>query len=107
MTKQDEANNRRARLIVWKVNEQTNDYDAIDEVAKMLNGFGYEEVWRTPTINSNDPEAREKALLCKLYEIQENLADMLDKGVDDPHYVEFNSLVERLEKYIQNRMQII
>lgn len=43
---------------------------------------------------------KEQELLQKLYECQEMMEDLLDKGKDDKHYLLMEIVIERLEEHI-------
>lgn len=46
-------------------------------------------------------ERSEKDLLRKMYDIQERMLPLLDKGRDDPDFKSLERMIDRLEKYIQ------
>lgn len=53
--------------------------------------------------NQADPRKRdveEKELLKLMYEVQERMEKLLDKGTEDKHYLLMEILIERLEKYL-------
>lgn len=50
---------------------------------------------------------REQQLLRKMYECREEMADLLDDGEEDPHYVIMGELIKRLEKYLQGNQGLI
>jgi hypothetical protein len=52
-------------------------------------------------------EQREQALLRNLYEIQDELGELLDDGEKDPHYVLMTTLIERLEEHLKGRQSTI
>lgn len=94
-----------AAEVVTLVNETSNDYDARDNVQDLLIDIITDKV--SQTITSNKIAPREQNLLDKLYEVQDELVELLDAGQEDPEYIKFVNLVERLETYIQSQMQII
>jgi hypothetical protein len=50
---------------------------------------------------------KEQMLLSRLYECQEMMADLLDKGREDKHYFLIEILIKRLEIHIQNQQDIL
>ena len=50
---------------------------------------------------------REQQLLRKMYECHEEMADLLDNGKEDPHYVIMGELIKRLENYLQGNQNLI
>ena len=52
-------------------------------------------------------KSKEQILLAKLYECQDMMEDLLDKGKDDNHYFLMEILVRRLESYLQDETDII
>jgi len=52
-------------------------------------------------------KTKEQILLAKLYECQDMMEDLLDKGKDDNHYFLMEILVRRLESYLQDETDII
>ena len=52
-------------------------------------------------------KTKEHILLAKLYECQDMMEDLLDKGKDDNHYFLMEILVRRLESYLQDETDII
>ena len=51
--------------------------------------------------------AKEQKLLRKMYECQELMEHLLDKGREDLHYVLMEELINRLETHLQNDKTII
>jgi len=49
----------------------------------------------------------EKELLSKMYECQEMMAKLLDKGDKDIHYLLMEVLVKRLEDYLSNQQDLL
>jgi hypothetical protein len=47
---------------------------------------------------------KEMELLSKMYEIQESMFPLLDKGKEDEDYVAIERMINRLEKYIQDNI---
>lgn len=76
-------------------------------------GFEFEDIIREhqldETVEETDAEkiSRERKLLGKLYECQDELRGMLDNGEDDHHYLYFCDLIERLEKYLQDQGELM
>ena len=52
-------------------------------------------------------KTKEQILLGKLYECQDMMEDLLEKGKDDDHYFLMEILVKRLESYLQDETDII
>lgn len=52
-------------------------------------------------------KTKEQILLAKLYECQDMMENLLDKGKDDNHYFLMELLVRRLESYLQDETDII
>jgi len=52
-------------------------------------------------------KTKEQILLSKLYECQDMMEELLDKGKDDNHYFLMEILVRRLESYLQDETDII
>ena len=52
-------------------------------------------------------KTKEQILLAKLYECQDMMADLLDKGKDDNHYFLMEILIKRLESFLQDETDII
>ena len=52
-------------------------------------------------------KTKEQILLAKLYECQDMMENLLDKGKDDNHYFLMEILVRRLESYLQDETDII
>ena len=50
---------------------------------------------------------KEQELLRLLYECQEQMGKLLDKGVKDPHYIMMQELIKRLEMYLQDKQDLI
>lgn len=46
---------------------------------------------------------REQNLLLKMYEVQDELEVLLDKGKDDEDYQAYTKLVTRLEKHLADK----
>ena len=51
--------------------------------------------------------AKEQKLLRKMYECQEMMEHLLDKGREDPHYALMVELIDRLESHLQNNKTVI
>ena len=49
---------------------------------------------------------REQELLRKLYECQDIMEDVLDNGKEDDHYQLIQILINRLEKHLQDRIDL-
>jgi len=47
-------------------------------------------------------DKEEKILLAEMYEVQDKMEKLLDKGKDDPHYMLMDELIQRLETYLSN-----
>ena len=52
-------------------------------------------------------KTKEQILLSKLYECQDMMEELLDKGKDDNHYFLMEILVRRLESFLQDETDII
>ena len=52
-------------------------------------------------------KTKEQILLSKLYECQDMMEDLLDKGKDDNHYFLMEILIKRLESFLQDETDII
>lgn len=50
---------------------------------------------------------REQLLLSKMYECQDLMEILLDKGKDDNDYIVMQKLITRLEIYIQNNQDLM
>jgi hypothetical protein len=50
---------------------------------------------------------KEQILLGKLYDCQDMMEDLLEKGKDDNHYFLMEILVKRLESFLQEETDII
>lgn len=50
---------------------------------------------------------REQILLSKMYECQDLMEILLDKGRDDSDYIVMQKLITRLETYIQNNQDLM
>ncbi len=50
---------------------------------------------------------REKQLLSKLYACQDDMEELLDKGKEDVHYILMEMLIDRLEKHLQNKQDLL
>jgi hypothetical protein len=59
------------------------------------------------SLEADDPLNKEKSLLRKMYECQDEMGELLDRGTEDPHYIEMSTLIERLELHIQNNQDIL
>ena len=49
---------------------------------------------------------KEERLLSKMYECQEEMAELLDQGESDIDYYVMQKLIERLEKFIQDNQDL-
>lgn len=50
---------------------------------------------------------KEKHLLSKLYACQDDMEELLDKGKQDVHYILIEMLIDRLEKHLQNKQDLL
>ena len=50
---------------------------------------------------------KEQELLKKMYECQDLMEELLDKGNEDSHYKLMETLINRLEKHIQNNQDLM
>lgn len=50
--------------------------------------------------------SKEKRLLRKLYECQELMEETLDKGKEDDHYHLMQLLINRLERHLQDKLDL-
>jgi len=50
---------------------------------------------------------KEEELLAKLYECQDMMAELLDKGDQDFHYLMMEIVVKRLESHLENNKDLI
>ena len=51
--------------------------------------------------------SKEKQLLAKLYVCQDEMEILLDKGKEDVHYILMEMLIDRLERHLQNKQDIL
>ena len=51
--------------------------------------------------------SKEKQLLAKLYMCQDEMEILLNKGKNDVHYILMEMLIDRLEKHLQNKQDIL
>lgn len=51
--------------------------------------------------------AKEQKLLSKMYECQDLMANLLDKGTKDEHYILMQELIDRLEKHLENKQDLM
>jgi len=54
-----------------------------------------------------ETKQKEQDLLKKLYESQDLMEILLDKGKDDFHYLMIGSLIRRLEKHLQDSSDLL
>jgi hypothetical protein len=54
-----------------------------------------------------DNQTEEQSLLEKLYECQDMMEKLLDKGKEDKHYFLMEILIKRLETHLQNNQDIL
>ena len=52
-------------------------------------------------------KTKEQILLSKLYECQDMMEELLEKGKDDNHYFLMELLIRRLESFLQDEIDII
>jgi hypothetical protein len=52
-------------------------------------------------------EKEERSLLRKMYDVQDSMLPLLDKGEEDPDYKSLGRMIERIEKYIQENNQTL
>ena len=50
---------------------------------------------------------KEQKLLRIMYECQEEMGKLLDKGIKDPHYIMMEELIKRLEIYLQEKQDLV
>lgn len=50
---------------------------------------------------------KEQELLKKLYECQDSMEELLDRGKEDKHYFLMEILIKRLEEHISNNSESI
>ena len=51
--------------------------------------------------------SKEKQLLAKLYMCQDEMEILLNKGKNDVHYILMEMLIDRLERHLQNKQDIL
>jgi hypothetical protein len=51
--------------------------------------------------------SKEKKLLQKMYEVQDEMEDLLDDGMNDVHYALMTALILRLEEYLKERQDLM
>ena len=51
--------------------------------------------------------SKEKQLLANLYMCQDDMEMLLDKGKQDVHYILMEMLIDRLEKHLQNKQDLL
>jgi hypothetical protein len=52
-------------------------------------------------------KTKEQILLAKLYECQDMMEDLLEKGKDDNHYFLMELLIRRLESFLQDENELL
>ena len=50
---------------------------------------------------------KERQLLRKMYEVQEEMEELLDDGINDVHYTLMSALILRLEEYLKNKQDLM
>lgn len=50
---------------------------------------------------------KERRLLRKMYEVQEEMEELLDDGINDVHYALMSALILRLEEYLKNKQDLM
>lgn len=50
---------------------------------------------------------KERQLLRKMYEVQEEMEELLDDGINDVHYALMSALILRLEEYLKNKQDLM
>jgi hypothetical protein len=50
---------------------------------------------------------KEQNLLRKMYECQDLMGNLLDKGTEDEHYILMQKLIDRLEKHLEDRQDLM
>lgn len=54
-----------------------------------------------------DELTKERQLLRKMYEVQEEMEELLDDGINDVHYALMSALILRLEEYLKNKQDLM
>lgn len=57
--------------------------------------------------NEQSEVKQEQTLLRKMYECQDMMEVLLDKGKKDDHYKMMSTLIQRLEEYLQNNQELM
>ncbi len=52
-------------------------------------------------------KSKEQILLSKLYDCQDMMEELLEKGKDDNHYFLMEILIRRLESYLQDETELL
>jgi hypothetical protein len=52
-------------------------------------------------------KTKEQILLAKLYECQDMMEELLEKGKDDNHYFLMELLIRRLESFLQDENELL
>ena len=52
-------------------------------------------------------KTKEQILLTKLYECQDMMEELLEKGKDDNHYFLMELLIRRLESFLQDENELL
>lgn len=52
-------------------------------------------------------KTKEQILLTKLYECQDMMEELLEKGKDDNHYFLMEILIKRLESFLQDENELL
>ena len=50
---------------------------------------------------------KERQLLRKMYEVQEEMEELLDDGINDVHYALMSALILRLEEHLKNKQDLM
>ena len=54
-----------------------------------------------------DGLTKERQWLRKMYEVQEEMEELLDGGINDVHYALMSALILRLEEYLKNKQDLM
>ena len=50
---------------------------------------------------------KERQLLQKMYEVQDEMEELLDDGMNDVHYALMTALILRLEEYLKDKIDLM
>ena len=96
---------RMHELVIQSLKKSNTDYF---DVLFCPHGVAIPEMLEDESIREvMDELTKERQLLRKVYEVQEEMEELLDNGINDVHYALMSALILRLEEYLKNKQDLM